>query len=69
MGKPVSLTPGPMLLALSPPADGSRIHRREFVATSPESARDRVAAFLVDSTFLGYITQPRESLLATQSGI
>jgi hypothetical protein len=69
MGKPVSLTPGPTLSAPSPPADGSRIHCREFVATSPESARDRVAAFLADSTFLGYITQPREPLLAIQSRI
>jgi hypothetical protein len=69
MGKPVSLTPGPTLSAPSPRADGSRIRRRKFVATSPESARDRVAAFLADSTFLGYITQPRKSLLAIQSGI
>jgi hypothetical protein len=69
MGKHVSLTPGPTLSAPSPPADGSRIHRREFVTTSPKSARDWVAAFLADSTFLGYITQPHEPLLAIQSGI
>jgi hypothetical protein len=69
MGKPVLLTPGLTVSAPSPPADDSRIHRREFVATSLESACDWVAAFLADSNFLGYITQPREPLLAIQSRI